>query len=398
MISHLRKQYNQAFTEAKYAAFLDEIIKKVNHRPNFAIAETPVFIPHKLRDQLFQACNELVDVICQPDFKERSQGAVLPEYFVPGETEHSAFLVVDFGICQDDDGNLSPQLIEIQGFPSLFCYQDICANAYRKHFDIPLDFPHLSQGLDTEAYHEKLRRTIVGDADPKNVVMIDIEPEKQNTYIDFLATAQALGVQIKCVSDLKTEGRDVFYIDKNGKKVGVERVYNRVIFDELIRRSDLKREFLFMNEYNIQWVGHPHWFMRISKHTLPLFESDFVPKSFYLNAPGLPEDIQNYVLKPLYSFSGQGVIINPTQADVDAIPDNERSNYILQQKVCYAPIIETLDEPAKLEIRIMMLWESDAPRPEALTSLVRLSKGEMVGVRYNKGKTWVGGSIGFFEP
>ena len=397
MIPHLRKSYNDNFTEEKYQAFLNEISGAVNHQPRFKIAETPVFIPTSLSDQLFQACEELVDVVCRPDFKALSQGSLLPGFIVPGETDHTAFLSIDFGICEDENGVLSPQLIEIQGFPSLFCYQNICANAYLNHFDIPADMPYLFNGLTTETYHEKLSGTIVGDASPENVVMIDIEPNQQNTQIDFLATAKALGIKVLCVSELKVSGKDVYYINDQGKKIGVERIYNRVIFDELIKRTDLKREFYFKNEYNIRWVGHPNWFVRISKHTMPLYDSKYVPKTYFLHEAPVIDDLNSYVLKPLYSFSGQGVIINPTQKDIDNIKEADRSNYILQHKVNYAPIIKTLDEPAKLEVRMMLLWEEHAARPEVLTTLVRLSKGEMVGVRYNKGRTWVGGSIGFFE-
>ncbi len=397
MISHLRKHYNTNFSEEKYRIFLDEIAREAGHAPAFPIAETPIFIPNYLKEQLLQACEDLCNVLCLADFKEMSKDTLLPEFYVPGETDHPAFLSVDFGVCEDEQGQLSPQLIEIQGFPSLFYYQNICANAYRHNFDIPSGFKHLFGGLDEVAYFDILKNVIVGDAKPESVVMIDIEPFKQNTQIDFWATSRVLGIKVLCVSDLKTEGRDVFYLDENGKKIGVERVYNRVIFDELLKRPDLKREFYFQNEYDIRWVGHPHWFSRVSKHTLPLFDSSFVPDSFFLNDENLPNDLENYVLKPLYSFSGQGVIINPVQADIEAIPLEQRSHYILQKKVKYAPIIQTLDEPAKSEVRIMMAWEDGAARPRAMTNLVRLSKGEMVGVRYNKGKTWVGGSVGFFE-
>ena len=397
MISHLRKHYNTNFKEEQYRSFLEEIADKAGHRPSFPIAETPIFIPNYLVENLLQACEDLCDVLCRPDFKELSKDTLLPEFYVPGETDHPAFLSVDFGICEDENGRLSPQLIEIQGFPSLFYYQNICAKAYRQHFDIPLGYKHLFGKLDEPAYFEVLKQVIVGNAKPENVVMIDIEPHKQNTQVDFWATARTLGIKVLCVSELKTSDKDVYYVDENGKKVGVERIYNRVIFDELLKRTDLKREFLFKNEYHIRWVGHPHWFSRISKHTLPFFDSSFVPDSFFLNSEDLPTDLENYVLKPLYSFSGQGVIINPMQADIDAIPSDQRSHYILQKKVKYAPIIQTLDEPAKAEVRIMMVWEDGAARPRAMTNLVRLSKGEMVGVRYNKGKKWVGGSVGFFE-
>ena len=398
MIAHLRKAYNAAFTEEKYQAFLDEIYRATGHRPPFHIAETPVFVPKKLGNQLLLACDELVETFCRPDFKQLSHDTIFPGSFVQGETENTTFLCVDFGICLNESGELIPQLIEIQGFPSLFFYQDLCAVSYRKHFDIPQELQHLFGGHTQETYREKLRHIIVGDSNPENVVLLEVEPHKQNTQVDFWATERVLGIKTKCVTELKVEGKDIFYLAENGRRVPVERIYNRVIFDELLKRTDLKREFLFENEYNLKWVGHPHWFARISKHTLPLFNSKFVPNSFYLNELSeVPDDLENYVLKPLYSFSGQGVLIHPAKADVESIPESQRKNFILQQKVKYAPMVETLDEPAKVEIRMMMVWEEGKPRPEVITNLVRLSKGEMVGVRYNKGKTWVGGSVGFFE-
>ncbi|MBK9014339.1 MAG: hypothetical protein IPM82_09735 [Saprospiraceae bacterium] len=398
MIPHIRSAYNAAFTEEKYQAFLHEIYLETNHKVPFHIAETPIFVPKTLSNQLFQACEELVDTLCRPDFKAISAETIMPDCYVPGETAHTTFLVIDFGICQDADGHISPQLIEIQGFPSLFFYQDLCARSYRKHFDIPDNLNHLFGVLTTEEYVERMRQIIVGNSKPENVVLLEVEPHKQNTQVDFWATERALGIKVKCLTDLKTEGKDVFYLDENGRKVAVERIYNRVIFDELQKRTDLKREFFFENEYNIQWVGHPHWFARISKHTLPLFDSEFVPKSTYLNELNdIPDDLDSYVLKPLYSFSGKGVIIHPVVADIEAIPVEDRKNFILQKKVAYAPIIQTLDDPAKAEIRMMLVWEDGAARPQVITNLVRLSKGEMVGVRYNMGKTWVGGSVGFFE-
>ena len=397
MISHLRKQYNTQFTEKKYQSFLSELFREAGHEASFKIAETPIFIPPTLKKQLLQASEELVEVICQPDFKQLSQATIFPHEFVPGETAHSHFLSIDFGICADEAGNISPQLIEIQGFPSLFFYQHICATAYRNHFNLPDDYTYLFNGLNAGTYLEKLRRVIVGNSNPENVVLLEVEPYKQNTLIDFYAAHKMLGIKVCCLSDLKTEGRDVFYENNDGKKIKVERIYNRVIFDELAKHPHLEKDFSLKNEYDIEWVGHPHWFARISKHTLPLFDSQFVPDSYYLSDSNLPADIENYVLKPLYSFSGQGVIINPGPADIEAIPEEKRKHFILQKKVKYARLVETLDEPAKAEVRIMMAWEEGAERPEALTNLVRLSKGEMVGVRYNKGKTWVGGSVGFFE-
>jgi hypothetical protein len=250
-------------------------------------------------------------------------------------------------------------------------------------------------GLDSAAYTDLFKKIVVGDSNPENVVLLEVEPDKQVTAIDFVATKHKLGIEYLCVTDLKKEGKDVYYI-KNGKKIGVEKIYNRVIFDELIKRDDLKREFYFTQEANIEWIGHPHWFFRISKHTLPLLNNKYVPKSYFLNElKEYPEDLHNYVLKPLYSFAGTGVLININRYDLDAIEDKE--NYILQRKVEYAPVIPTPNVHSKCEIRMLMLWERGAARPVIVNNLARLSKGEMVGVRYNKDKDWVGGSVGFFE-
>lgn len=398
MIPQLREDFNANFSEEKYAQLVAMIERQAGEKPSFRVCETPIFVPKKLSEQLIEACESLTDFICRPDFKEISEGALLPENYVPGETEHTAFLMMDFGLCQNEDGAIVPQLIEIQGFPSLFFYQDLLARSYRATFDIPKDMPHLFVVSNEEEYVQKLRNTIVGDSRPEHVVLLEIFPEKQNTRVDFWLNEKLLGIKVVNITDLKVEGKTAYYLDEKGRKVPVERLYNRTIFDELYKYRDLKREFYFQKEYDFRWVGHPHWFFRISKHTLPFLKSPYVPVSYFLNEWTKGTDnLQEYVLKPLYSFSGQGVILSPTQADIDRIPEEERRHYILQKKVKYAPVIKTPDGPAKVEIRMMHIWEQDKPRPELLISLVRVSKGEMIGVRYNKDKTWVGSSAGFFE-
>ncbi|MCB0597277.1 MAG: hypothetical protein H6557_19210 [Lewinellaceae bacterium] len=395
MITELRKQFNENFRQETYQSMLDHIAGLYNYRPPFRIAETPVFISRKLKKQLLEACLEITEVIARPDFKDLSRGALLAGQEVPGETPHTTFLQMDFGICQEPNGELKPQLIEVQGFPSLYFYQDLAANAYRKFYNIPDDVTHLFGGLSSEEYIEMLRRVILGDHKPENVILLEVEPEKQTTAIDFVAGKHIIGLEPVCVSQLKVEGRDVFY-EKDGRLIQVEKIYNRVIFDELIKRDDLPREFYFTEDHNVEFIGHPNWFFRISKHTLPLLDSQYVPKSHFLNeVDTIPDDLHNYVLKPLYSFAGTGVIINLNRHDIEAISDPE--NYILQRKVDYAPVIQTPNEPAKCEIRMLMLWEQGTARPIIVNNLARLSKGLMVGVRFNKDKDWVGGSVGFFE-
>lgn len=400
MIAEVRRHYNSIFTAERYEAMLRDIDNAFNYKVRFKIAETPIFIPNSLRDKLVTACDEIMEVINQPNFKALTQGAFFDENsIVPNEDERPKFIQLDFGICKDDNGEIMPKLIEMQGFPSLYFYQDLMGSMYRKYFGeaIPDDFTQHLNGMDSTAYTEFLRMEIVGDTDPKQVILLEVEPEEQPTAIDFYATEAALGIKTVCITKLIKRGRKLFYKDKNGQEVRILKIYNRVIFDELHQRRDLVGQFKFQDEVDVEWIGHPNWFFRISKYTMPFLEGRYMPKSYHLDKlESLPEDLENYVLKPLFSFAGSGVYIHVTKTIIDSIAD--KSNYLLQEKVAYAPIIETMDIPAKCEIRMMMVHNSQTDRIEIASNLVRLSKGEMVGVKYNKDKTWVGGSTGFFQP
>lgn len=399
MIATLRKAFNAQFSEEKYAAMLEDIIAQFDYTPKFKIAETPVFIPKELKKKLVEACEDIMKVIDQSNFKELTEGAFFKDSMrVPNEDGHSKFIQLDFGVCLDDNGNLTPKLIELQGFPSLYFFQELVGGMYRKHYNgIPKDFSQHLNGLTSEDYIELLRTEIVGDTDPKQVILLEIEPEQQATAIDFFATESLLGIKVLCISKLIKRGEQLFYVDDKGSEIQVLKIYNRIIFDELDQRPDLIRQYDFKDEVNVEWIGHPNWFFRISKYTMPLLKGDYVPKSYYLDKlETIPTNLENYVLKPLYSFAGAGVQIHVDRAMIDAVKD--KSNYLLQEKVAYAPIIETMDDPAKCEIRMMLLHNGKTNKTQIVSNLMRLSKGEMVGVKYNKDKTWVGGSTGFFEP
>ncbi|MCB0447270.1 MAG: hypothetical protein KDD03_07120 [Gelidibacter sp.] len=398
MIPKYRKSFNAQYSEEKYQNLLKDIIETFDYTPGFKICETPAFIPKSLKDRLVTACDDIMKVINQPNFKELTQGAFFDEkQMVPNEDAQSKFIQLDFGICLDDHGNPTPKLIELQGFPSLYFFQELLGRMYRKHYDgIPDNFSQHLNGMTPTQYVELLRQEIVGDTDPKQVVLLEIEPETQPTNIDFWATEKTLGIKVLCITKLIKRGKNLFYIDESGNDIKIKKVYNRIIFDELDRRTDLKTEFNFKDEVDIEWIGHPNWFFRISKYTMPLLKGDYVPKSYYLDKiEMIPADLENYVLKPLYSFAGAGVQIHVTKDMIDAIKD--KSTYLLQEKVAYAPIIETMDVPAKCEIRMMLMHNSKTNKTQIVSNLMRLSKGEMVGVKYNKDKTWVGGSTGFFE-
>jgi hypothetical protein len=252
-------------------------------------------------------------------------------------------------------------------------------------------------GMTEAEYLDLLRRVILGDEDPKEVILLEVEPWKQNTQIDFHGTRHHLGIHVACVSEVYQRDNKVFYKDDRGKEIHVKRIYNRVIYDELVHRTDLKTAFKFTRDCNVDWIGHPNWFFRISKFTLPFVESQYAPRTWFLSQMDeIPPELDQFVLKPLYSFSGTGVKLHIAKHDIDHVTDP--GQYILQERVKYHPVIDTLDMPAKVELRMLMIWEDGQPRPRIVNNLARLSKGEMIGVKYNHDKTWVGGSVGFFEP
>lgn len=386
MIPELRNKFNTEFTQEKYEAFLNDLNSSLKYPVDFRISESPLFLSDDLKRKLLKACNELCTQVTNTEFKTKMKDAVPPHLHIPGETDHPEFFVFDFALCMSESGEFYPKLIELQGFPTLYGYQYFFEQKLRKHFDIPENFTTYFSGITSDKYVEMLRDVIVGEADPANVILLEIEPEKQKTRIDFAATEKLLGVTEVCISDVIKHGKVLFY-KKNGIEIPVERIYNRVIFDEL-SRTEKNFNFDLQEELNVTWVPHPNWFYKISKYSLPVLKGEFVPKCFYLrDLTSYPNDLENYVLKPLFSFAGLGVKIDVTRQMLDEIKDPE--NYILQEKVEYAPLIETPDEFAKVEIRMMYFYDKE---PILVNNLVRQSKGKMMGVDFNKNKTWVGGS------
>lgn len=396
MLPELRTYYNQHFTQEKYQAFLESLAAAAHETPAFRIAETPVFIPAALTSKLVQACEEVVDVILRPDFKDITEDAIPPHLRIPAENDHPHFIVIDFAVCRQANGELAPQLIELQGFPSILAFQEVLATQYRRHFDIPATVDNFFNGLNSDTYYALLQELIVGAHDPQEVILLEVKPHTQKTRVDFYCTQDRLGITPVCISDLVQEGNALYY-DLQGKRTRVKRIYNRVIFDELLKEQSSPASYPHLfQELDVEWITHPNWFYRISKFMLPLIRSDYAPKCWFLHKlPVIPADLEHYVLKPLFSFAGQGVIIDVTQADIDKIKDPE--NWILQHKVQYAPVIYTPGAPAHCEIRMMYVWPDDHPRPLLVHNLARISRGKMIGVSHNTRDTWVGGSCGFFE-
>jgi hypothetical protein len=392
-----RAVYNQAFTEEKYHALIDTIHRDFPGDLDFRVAESPVFIPIELKGQLLEACNGIIGVLASDDFKTLTERAIPENQRVPNENAHTSFLAIDFAVCRDDHGKLTPRLIELQGFPSIFGYQAYLSELYKKHFPIPDGF-HYAFGVDSyEEYVQTLREMILAGHDSEQVILLEIFPEQQKTRIDFAVTERMIGVKAVGFTDLIKEGRKLYYM-REGRKIEVKRIYNRLIFDDLANYPAIISQYSFTDEVDVSWVGHPNWFFRISKFTLPFLNSPYVPETRFLSnyTNNYPADLENYVLKPLFSFAGMGVQLHVDRSELEKIPDPE--NYILQRKVTYEPVIQAPDGLVKCEIRMLYIWPDAAERPRLLTSLSRLSRGEMIGVRFNKDFTWVGGSACFYEP
>lgn len=406
MIPALRQRYNAAFTDARYEALVKELATAVYWPVDFRVAESPLFLDEPTTRALIAAADDIVGQLARPEFRQHAATAIphgewnageAPRSLsVPAETPFPHFLAIDFALCHDASSRVLPQLIELQGFPTVACWQALLTRAYRKHFpEIPQDFTPYFDGLEEDGYLDALRTAIFGDVLPENTVLLEITPDQQKTRVDFACAHAFLGLKPLCVTKVIKRGRQLFY-GSGGREVPIHRIFNRVIFDELLRKRPPMR-FSFLDDLDVQWAGHPNWYFRISKHTLPYLKSPYVPDCRFVSDLGgsLPADLEHYVLKPLYSFAGLGVDIAPTREKIAAIANP--TEWLLQRKVAYAPVMETPDGPAKAEVRLMFAGDGTG-MPRLINNLVRLTKGAMHGVDFNKGRTWVGASAGFHPP
>ena len=390
MDPELRARFNADFTADKYEALLRYVNETERWPADFRVSETPVFLTSAFTDEVTNAATTIMSRVRTPEFTSHARNAIPDGLAVPNETAHPNFLAVDFGIC-DVNGRLTPRLIELQAFPSLYAFQLFFLGCLRKSFPaVPRNWTSSFGGLKDEAYIELLRSVIVGGSNPENVILLEIEPDKQKTRIDFACTETLLGVRPVCLTKIRKRGTQLSY-GRGGREVRIERIYNRVIFDELIRRPDLNPPFRFQDELDVKWVGHPNWFYRISKHSLPFLKTEHTSPAFFADEFHEGESLDDYVLKPLYSFAGLGVDMEPTPEKLTAL--EKPHEWILQKKVTYAEFVPTVDgRKSKAEIRMMFIWP-DGGEPVLVNNLVRMSQGKMMGVDFNKEKTWVGSNI-----
>jgi len=396
MVPELRRAFNADFTADKYAALQRDLDAAAGFHIDFRISETPLFLSDALTRDLERAAYEVAAAVTSPAYLAEAARAVPPGLAVPGDEGLPTFLQVDFALVRDPSGTIVPRLIELQAFPSLYGFQWLIDRGYRSHYPaLPAGWTPYFAGLDEVTYRERLRQVIVSDCAPENVILLEIEPEKQKTRVDFAVTERLVGIATVGVDQVTVRGREVLY-RKDGREVPVHRIYSRVIFDEATRKG-LDLGPLFRRELDVTWVGHPNWFLKISKFSLPFIDSPYAPRAWFVSElPEIPADLENYVLKPLFSFAGLGVEVGVTPERLRSLANPE--HYILQRKVDYEPLVVTPDGGAKAEVRMMFVWPEGEARPQLINNLVRMSKGAMMGVDFNKDKTWVGASQAYHSP
>jgi hypothetical protein len=405
MIPSLRKQFNDNFTPEKYQTFLRRIDEACGTHVQFRLSETPCFFPQSLLQRMAEDGKVLIrQLVESPEYLARSNSSIPEEFRVPNEPAHPMFVQVDFGLVRNASGELEPKLVELQAFPSLYAYQVTLAQSYIDVYGLgelasgsglrasASSFNFFLSGLNEKSYRELLRAAIVGTHDPENVILMEIHPEAQKTLPDFLLTEKMLGVRTVDIEAIKKHGSQLYY-ERNGGRVPIRRIYNRAIVDELQRKS-VKLWFDWRDHLDVEWAGHPNWYFRISKFSIPYLRHESVPKTWFLDQlKQIPDDLQNYALKPLYSFAGLGVVIAPKKEDIEAIPADKRADYILQERMHFEPVIETPFGGTKAEVRVMYVWLEQL---QAVLTIIRMGRGLMMGVDHNKDMEWVGASAAFY--
>jgi hypothetical protein len=389
MIPSFRRSFNSNFTPEKYEDLRREMAARSGMEVPFPLCETPCFFPKTLVERMGEYGKTLIrQLVENPEYLARSEASIPAEFRVPNESPHPMFIQVDFGLVRDSAGELQPKLVELQAFPSLYAYQPVLSQAYIDVFGLDPKLRYFLSGLDSASYKRLLHDAIVADHDPANVVLMEVHPEEQKTRPDFLLTEKLLGIRTVCITRIRKKGRRLFY-EEGGKQVPIERIYNRTIVDELERKG-VALPFDFRDELDVEWAGHPNWYFRISKYSIPYLKHPSVPRTWFLDQlPEGPADLENFVLKPLYSFAGLGVVIAPSRKELEAIPAAKRSQYILQERLNFTPVVETPHGATKVELRIMYVWLNELV---PVLTIVRMGRGLMMGVDQNKNMQWVGSS------
>jgi hypothetical protein len=397
MLQPFREEFNARFKPSDYRGLLARLNAVTRSEIQFRVCETPCFFPEALLEQMIETGKVLTrQLVDSPAYFERAGGTIPAKYNAANEPRQPNFLAVDFGLVLGADGTLEPKLVELQGFPSLFGYQDCLARAYTDIYGLDGSLKSYLGGHTEETYWNLLGRTILGGHAPQNVVLLELAPEMQKTLPDFHVYEDRLGIATVDIRAVRKEGRRLLY-SHDGRWIPIERIFNRAIADEL-ERNLIALPFDYRDDLDVEWAGHPNWYFRISKFSLPFLQHSTVPKAVFLDAwfagegrETLPVEREQVILKPLYSFAGLGIRFGPTDEELQSIPVPDRRNYLLQERVPFDPIIATPCGPTRAEVRILYVWP-EGGELEALMSLVRMGRGSMMGVDQNRGQQWVGGA------
>jgi hypothetical protein len=398
MIASLRQDFNRRYTDAKYAELRRNLDVRTRSAIDLRVSETPVFLPEAMVREMADAGAAMThQLLSDTDYLRMAEATIPPAFRVAGEDAHPNFMTADFALVAEPDGTLSPKLVELQAFPSVYGYQTVLADEYMKCFDLD---PQLSRfvGVDEEQYWDRMRQVVVANHSPENVILMEVTPEKQKTLPDFRVHEDRLGIRTVDITAVHQEGHRLFY-DREGVRTPIERIYNRSIADEMMRK-DIKPGFDLTADLDVEWAGHPNWYFKISKFSIPYLRHPFVPPSVFLDEwfrhegrDRLPENRDDLILKPLFSFAGKGIEFSPSDELLQSIPTDQRAEYLLQQRMHFVSNVETPFGPTQAEVRIMYLWPDDGTL-EAVNTLVRLGRGKMMGVDHNRDQLWVGGSAG----
>jgi len=429
VIPALRRDFNARFRPETFRTMLHSLDAVARTHIAFPVAETPCFFPSSMLDEMARIGIDLtLQLVNNPAYLARSLAAIPEPWRAADQNSHPHFLTADFGLVREDSGRLAPRLVEMQAFPSVFAFQWAASEAYRSAFSLDPSLRYLLGGLDQAQFWKLLARTIVAGHDPQTVVLIDVDPAHQKTLPDFHITADHLGIRIVDIAALETldpapdspsQLPRLGYRAK-GRLIPIRRIYNRAIVDELVRRQ-IPLQFGYRQPFDVEWAGHPNWYFHVSKFSIPFLDHPAVPPAVFLDdwfrssaggsksacgpkesARGpkndardrLPSSRDRLILKPLYSFAGQGILFAPTDDQLAAIPPAQRHHYLLQERVTFEPVIDTPFGPTQAEIRILYVWP-DQGNLTPLISLVRLGRGQMMGVDHNRGQSWVGASAAF---
>ena len=390
MIPTLRQSFNSKYTPEKYPQLLKLLAERCGMPIGFRVSETPCFLPIELVERMANDGKDLIrQLVDNPEYRIKSAESIPQEFNVPHQSSHPMFIQVDFGLVRDASGEFQPKLVELQAFPSLYAYQPVLARTFIDVYGLE-GLRYLLGGLDSASYLSLLRQAIVGGQDPENVILMEIDPSNQKTLPDFLLTEKLLGIRTVDITQIKKAGNGLYW-EEAGTRVPIKRIYNRAIVDELERKG-AELNFDFRDDLDVEWAGHPNWYFRISKFSIPYLKHPSVPKTWFLDQlEQVPEDLENYALKPLYSFAGLGVVIAPRKEDIEAVPEERRSQYILQERLHFEPVIDTPLGGTKVEVRVMYIWVDELT---PVLTILRMGRGLMMGVDHNRNMEWVGSSAG----